>query len=47
MITINLDKNSVEDFKAIRELQKMGFSDEQIQKWYDNSKGAIPNDNTV
>jgi hypothetical protein len=38
MVTINLCENAVEDFKAIRELQKMGFTDEQIQRWYDNSR---------
>lgn len=45
MITINLDSNSVEDFKAIQELKAMGISDEQIQKWYDKSKkGEKPNE---
>lgn len=38
MVTINLDENAVEDFKAIRELQKLGFSDEEIQAMYDRSK---------
>ena len=33
MVTINLDDKSVENFKAIRELQSMGYSDEQIQSW--------------
>ena len=37
MVTIKLSEHSAEDVKAIRELQSMGISDEQIQKWYDNS----------
>lgn len=44
MITISLDDKSAEDVKAIRELQKMGVTDEQIQEWYDNSKRSDTND---
>ena len=42
MVTINLDEKSVENFKAIRELQSMGYSDEQIQKWYENFYEHLP-----
>lgn len=42
MVTINLDDKSVENFKAIRELQNMGYSDEQIQKWYEKIYEALP-----
>ena len=42
MVTINLDDKSVENFKAIRELQSMGYSDEQIQKWYENFYEYLP-----
>lgn len=42
MVTINLDDKSVENFKAIRELQSMGYSDEQIQKWYEKICEALP-----
>lgn len=38
MIEIQLNENTAEDVKAIQELRAMGFSDEQIQKWYDNSQ---------
>lgn len=38
MISLDLDENIVENYKAIEELKGMGFSDEQIQEWYDNSK---------
>lgn len=38
MITIKLNDKSAEDVKAIQELKSMGFSDEQIQEWYDNSQ---------
>lgn len=40
MIEIKLNEYSAEDVKAIQELKAMGFSDEQIQKWYDNSHNA-------
>lgn len=35
MVTIGLDENSVENFRAIRELQSFGFPDEDIQRLYD------------
>jgi SOS response regulatory protein OraA/RecX len=38
MIEIQLNEKSAENVKAIQELRAMGFSDEQIQKWYDNSQ---------
>lgn len=36
MISIELNETSVEDFRAIQELKQYGFSDQQIQKWYDD-----------
>ena len=42
MVTIKLDESSVENFKAIRELQSVGYSDEQIQKWYEKIYEALP-----
>ncbi len=47
MITINLNETSAEDVKAIMELRKMGFSDEQIQKMYDMSEKAKAEKNEV
>lgn len=44
MIIITLDDKSAEDVKAIRELQKMGVTDEQIQEWYDNLTRSDTND---
>ena len=38
MIDINLNKHSVEDVKAIRELKEMGVPDDVIQKAYDNTQ---------
>lgn len=35
MVTIRLDEITVEELKAIRELQKMGVDDEFIQEVYD------------
>lgn len=43
MITLELDENIVENFKAAQELKAMGFSDEQIQEWYDNSEERMKN----
>ena len=42
MVTIKLDENSVENFKVIRELQSMGYSDEQIQDWYEKFYEHLP-----
>ena len=39
MITIELNEHSAEDVKAIMELRKLGFSDEEIQDIYDRSYG--------
>lgn len=39
MVTIELNEHSAEDVKVIMELRKLGFSDEEIQKIYDRSKG--------
>lgn len=38
MVSITLGKNSPEDFKQMQELQKMGVSDEIIQKAYENTE---------
>lgn len=38
MVSITLGKNSLEDFRQIQELQKMGVSDEIIQTAYDNTE---------
>lgn len=35
MVTIQLNEQAAEDFKYIRELQKMGVPDEVIQQYYD------------
>lgn len=47
MVTINLgDPNVVENFKAIRELQKSGmYSDEEIQGLYDKQVEADKENN--
>lgn len=47
MVTIRLDEHSSEDFKYIRELQKMGVPDDVIQQYYDRQypkKGGADND---
>jgi len=38
MIEIKLDEHTTEDVKAIQELRCFGFSDEAIQKMYDDQK---------
>ena len=38
MIDIKLDEHTTEDVKAIQELRRFGFSDEAIQKMYDDQK---------
>lgn len=50
MITLSLrDPNLIENFKAVQELEKFGFDDEEIQELYDkqvemdSEKGAMNN----
>ena len=38
MITIQLNEHSAEDSKAIKELRELGFTDDEIQKLYDNEQ---------
>ena len=45
MITIELNAQTADDVKCIKELQAMGFSDEYIQSIYDAClKGRKDND---
>ena len=47
MITLKLDENIVENFKAAKELQSMGFSDEQIQNFYEEEVTRNENNKTI
>ena len=46
-IKIQLDEHTVEDYKAIKILKDLGFTDEEIQSKYDKQKeidGEMKND---
>lgn len=38
MIKIQLDEHIVEDYKAIKAMKELGFSDKEIQRKYDEQK---------
>lgn len=55
MITIQLNEHSAEDYRAIQQLRKLGYDEEEIQQLYDEQQekdrqskmtGVIANDNT-
>ena len=38
MITIQLNEHSAEDYRAIQQLRKLGYDEEEIQRLYDEQQ---------